>query len=478
MFPSTEISRALVLEIIQFWNNFCSKATEIIMKKYLYLSLSIGMFCISAPAFAQKEPDDIALAEDVFQDNFYESLKQKGIENYDKAIIALQKCLKTQPENVAVYSELGRNYLLLKDYKAAYESFEKASKIEPLNKWYLVGMYDVCYQTRDYNQAIVIVNQLIPLDVKYKEDLTSLYMYTDQFDKALALITELEETAGKNPQREAYKVQILKDSKYQLAEKDQLLNAIKKNPKDESKYISLIYLYSESNQEEKAFEIAKKLEKEIPNSEFAQLGLFKFHLNNNDGQKAIVSMNKVFESKQIMPKVKTKILQEFLVFLKKNPSLNSELDKSLSLLSSEDQVGATKDAGKIFYFQKDWDKAIHYLEIYSKNNPQDVESSILLMQAYTENKQFDVLNKKASTMLDFFPMQPEFYYYSGLSANQLKNFKKAKEMLETGMDYLVENRDLEINFNIQLGEAYNGLGDAKKKEYYFIKAEQLLKQKK
>jgi hypothetical protein len=31
-----------------------------------------------------------------------------------------------------------------------------------------------------------------------------------------------------------------------------------------------------------------------------------------------------------------------------------------------------------------------------------------------------------------------------------------------GMDYVVENRELEINFNIQLGETYNGLGDFKK----------------
>ena len=448
------------------------------MKKYLYLSLSIGMFVISEPAFAQKEPDDIALAEDVFQENFYESLKQKGIENYDKAILSLEKCLKTQPENAAVYSELGKNYLLLKDYKKAYDSFEKASKIDPTNKWYYVGMYDVCYQTRDYNHAVIIVTKLIEFDANYKEDLTSLYIYTDQFDKALALITELDETVGKNPQREVYKLQIMKDSKYQLAEKDQLLNAIKKNPKDESKYISLIYLYSESNQEEKAFEIAKKLEKEIPDSEFAQMGLFKFHLNNNDGQKAVASMNKVFESKEINSRVKLKILNEFLIFLKTNPSYSSELDKSLNLLPNEDQVAVTKEIGKIFYIQKNWERAIHYLEIYSKNNPQDVEPNILLLQAYTENKQFDVLNKKAATLIDFFPIQPEFYYFSGLANNQLKNYKKAKDFLEMGMDYIVENRDLEINFNIQLGEAFSGLGDTKKKEQYFTKADQLLKQKK
>lgn len=447
------------------------------MKKYLYLSISLGILCVSSPAFAQKEPDDIALAEDVFQDNFYESLKQKGIENYDKAIIALQKCLVTQPENATIHYELGRNYLNLKEYKKAYESFEKATVIDPKNKWFFVGMYDVCYQTRDYVQAIVVVNKLVEFDANYKEDLASLYMYTDQYDKALTLINDLDESVGKIPQREAYKVSILKDSKYQLAEKDQLLNAIKKNPKDESKYIALIYLYSESNQEEKAFEIAKKLEKEIPDSEFAQIGLFKFHLNNNDGEKAVVSMNKVLESKKIDARVKSKTLKEFLIFVKNNPNFNADLNKAINYLEPEDQVAITKEMGRIFYSRKNWERASYYFEIYSKNNPQDMEANILLLQAYTEDKQFEILGKRANSLIDFFPLQPDFYYYSGLANNQLKNFKKAKETLEMGLDYLVENKDLEINFNIQLGEAYNGLGDVKKKEQYFTKANQLLKQK-
>jgi hypothetical protein len=60
------------------------------------------------------------------------------------------------------------------------------------------------------------------------------------------------------------------------------------------------------------------------------------------------------------------------------------------------------------------------------------------------------------------------YYYSGLAYNQAQ-FKKAKEMLEMGLDYLVDDNALTINFNIQLGEACHGLGDEKKKDFYFLK---------
>ena len=101
-----------------------------------------------------------------------------------------------------------------------------------------------------------------------------------------------------------------------------------------------------------------------------------------------------------------------------------------------------------------------------------------MLQAYVETKQFVLVAKKATALVETFPTQPQFYYFSGLANNQLKQFKKAREMLEMGIDFVVDDVVLEVNFNIQLGEAYNGLGDFKKKELYFSKANQLLKDKK
>lgn len=104
--------------------------------------------------------------------------------------------------------------------------------------------------------------------------------------------------------------------------------------------------------------------------------------------------------------------------------------------------------------------------------------ALLLLECYTEKGQFDVIEKKAQELLQIYPTQPQLYYYAGLALNQKRAFKNAKEVLEIGLDFVIENAALELNFNIQLGEAYNGLGDLKKKEYYFSKAESALKQKK
>ena len=446
------------------------------MKKTILTLLFLVLLGNPVALMAQMEPEPIKTEADQFQEFFYESLLQKGIENYDKAITALEQCLQLKPNDAIVYFELGKNQLALKQYDKAYHSFEKATQIDPKNKWFWVGMYDVSYQTKDYNQAIVTVKMLISFNEIYKEDLVSLYMNTQQFDKALVLINELNDTIGKSDRRDLYKRQILSQGKYQNAEITNLIDQIKKNPKEESNYTGLIRLYSENNEAEKALEITKKLEVEVPTSVWAQVGLFKFCLDTNQAQKAIQSMNRVLESPKMDSKIKHRILNEFLIFVDKNPQYALDLEKAISYFDTDNEVDVAKEIGKYYQNKKQWVKAVKHYELALKNNSgQDVETNLLLFQSYIETQQFDLLVKKASAMVESFPTQPQFYYFSGLANNQLQQFKKAKEMLEMGMDYLIDNVVLEINFNIQLGEAYNGLGDVKKKEFYFSKANQLLK---
>lgn len=447
------------------------------MKKLVYILTFSVLLGNSVIVLAQTEPEDIKVDADKFQDFFYESLFQKSIENFDKAIASLEQCVKLRANDATVYFEFGKNYLASKDYKNAYSSFERAAQIDPNNKWFWVGMYDVCYATKDYNQAIIIVNKIIPFDPEYKEDLVSLYMTTRQFDKALAGINELNEKTGKTDRREMYKMEILSEGKFQNAERDNLIDQINKNPKEESNYIALIFLYSNNNEEDKALETAKKLEKEIPESVWAQVSLFKSYLEQKDGPNAVKAMNIVLASPKIDSKIKHRILNEFLIFTNANPQFAPDLDNAIAYFSTDATVNVAKEIGKFYHNKKQWEKAIKYYDLSEKSNTNDIETNLLWLQANTELKQFEQVAKKATTMIETFPAQPQFYYYAGLANNQLQHFKQAKEVLEMGLDYVVEDVALEINFNIQLGEACNGLGDSIKKELYFSKANQLLKEK-
>jgi tetratricopeptide (TPR) repeat protein len=450
------------------------------MKLSTLICIAFGALLL-APGAAhaqQQEPDSLKLAQNEFEDNFYEALKQKGIENYDKAIAALQKCLVKDPKNPVVYSELGKNYLSLKLYAEAEQAYIKARDLEPTNRWYWQGLYDVYYETKDYNKSIPVVLKLTEWRKEYyQEDLVSLYMYTQQHDKALALINEMEQTVGMSDKREMYKLQILSNSKDNKGQKESLEEAIKKDPKNEDNYLDLIYLYSQNGEENKAEEVARKLEKNIPESDYAQVSLFKFHLNNNQGAKAGESMFRVLGSRKVDGKIKHRVLNEFLIYANNNPAFMPDLAKAVTFFENDKEVNVPKEIGKFFFNKKKYNEAAQYFEVGLQQQPNDMEGIELLLYVLSESGQNQDLVDKSIEYIALYPTQASLYYYAGLGANRTKQFDKAKSYLQDGLDFVVEDPQLEATLNYQLGEAYGGLGDAKKKQEYQAKADKLLKTK-
>jgi hypothetical protein len=90
----------------------------------------------------------------------------------------------------------------------------------------------------------------------------------------------------------------------------------------------------------------------------------------------------------------------------------------------------------------------------------DMETNLLSFQS-KKKKEF-----KKRWIWDVFPSASVLLLFR-FSIQSMAQFKKAKEMLEMGLDYLVDDNALTINFNIQLGEACHGLGDEKKRFLFF-----------
>ncbi|WP_333693431.1 tetratricopeptide repeat protein [Flavobacterium sp.] len=435
----------------------------------------LGLLFQASMLWAQQEPEDIALENDAFQISFYESLREKGIENYDKAVLALQKCVQLQPNNPVVYFELGKNYYYQKDYSNALLNFQKATQLDPKNRWFWVGVYDVYYATKEYPNAIKTLTQLIEFRKEYKEDLVSLFMFTGQLDNALKLIEELNSTIGKSEMREQYRSQILASGKYQNIESDKLLESLKNNPKDEAVYEALIAYYLKQNQQEKAFELTQKMEKELPESDWAQVSLFKFYLDQKQQQKLLESLHKSLSSPKIDIKIKHRIFNEFLIYAKNKEELVPEVEKAISHFKNERDIQVAKEVGKFYQMKLDWIQAAHYYEMANQNYPDDFEIHFLLSEALLQSKQWDKLKRFSWDNIEKYPLQPEFYYYAAKVAYEIKDYPKAQKTLETGIDYIVNSEELERQFYLLLADTYKSLGDNQKANLYVNKAQKIKK---
>ena len=437
---------------------------------FLFLLVTFGNQQV---VYGQTNPDEITLVENEIENNFYESLKQRGIENFDKAIVAIQKCIEKDSTNPVFYHELGKNYLDLKQYVEAENAFKKAIELNPNGRWYLNSLYDVYYQTKNFLKSIPVVQKLISFDPNMSEDLVSLYMYTNQHDKALKLINEIESTSVLSQSMEYYKLKIQSSNAYSKPEVKELENLIRKNPKVEQNYIDLMMLYSSSNQEEKAFEVAKELVKEIPNSDWAHVSLFKFYLANNQIDDAKKSMFKVFKNENINIRIKHRILNEFLIVTINSDEYDKDLEQAVAFFSNDTVINVSKEVGKFFYNKGNYVKTELYLKKGIVQHPNDIEAVLLLLEVQSTLEKFKEVKVLASNYLDLYPTFAKLYFYLGFANFKLENTKEAIDQLEMGLEFIIEDLVLENEFYMLLQESFKKTNNTTKEKIYRSKAERI-----
>ncbi|TRO67338.1 tetratricopeptide repeat protein [Christiangramia sabulilitoris] len=427
--------------------------------------------------FLDVNQDDLGNVSDEFQEYFFEALKQKGIENYEKAITALEKCLELNTEKAVVYFELGRNYRELENFDLAIANLEKAQELAPENETILVYLFQTYGMTEAYDSAIATVKKLIPLDDAYREDLANLYFLNKDYDLALQLLDELDDDLGTSSYRTSLRRQVYARTNNTGAQIDNLQESIIANPDVEQNYLNLIYIYSEQGEEEEAFRVALELLETNPGSSLAHLALYKFYLNKNDPEAAVASMKIVFESEEIDVESKFKVLNDFLNFVQNNPEYEEELIEVAGKLTEwEDAPKLYEQLGKYYLNKDNRADALKFFELGLKENPGnfDLLRNTLLLQL--EFKKFEAARDLSEEALESFPSQPMLYLLQAVALNSLGDFEAAEESLNYGLDYLIEDKRMEFDYYSQLAISYNGMNNAVKAEEFRRKAENLKKE--
>ncbi len=455
--------------MIKYWKYIC----------FLGMFFGIG----NSHAFSQEiEPkqeiniDDLGDISDEFQENFFEALKQKAITNYDKAIEALEKCIEIDPKPEYLYLELGKNYLEIKQFQRAEDNFKKVLKSKPDERYVLELLFDVYFKQRKYKESIGVVEKLVTFNTMFKEQLANLYFLEKRYDDALTVLDELNEEMGTDAYRKQLRMRIaskITDPNNQITKLEQ---KIKEKPNIEQNYLNLIYLYSQDDQKEKAFETAKRLLKKSPKSELVHLALYKFYLEDNQTDKAINSMKITLRSNKVDTDSKYKVINDFLVFLEKNPQYESQLTEVISLLSGgQNDSKVYTELGHHYYKKEQKEQALNFYERGIKSNANDfgLLKRILLLQL--DLKRYEKAEAGSELAIEMYPAQPIFYLVNGVSLIQLEKAEKAVEILTLGIDYVIDNQKMESDFYIQISEAYQKLGDSTKASEYQEKAIQLQK---
>ncbi len=350
------------------------------MKKSLLIIPFLTLLQLGQPANAQvpEKPvvemaqDDLGNVTDAFQEHFFEALKQKAIENYDKAIDALVQALALKPDEPVVYLELGKNFNALRQYSQASVYLEKGRKAAPQNQGMLEELYTTYYQNKEFDRALPVVKDLAKLNSAFAEDLVNLYIENEKFDEALALLDSLDQTKGSSTYRESLRRQVYARTNNVEAQISDLQENIDDNPQDEKDYLNLIFVYSENGQIKEAYATAKELLKVNPESQLVHLALYKFYIADKEPEKAVNSMEILLGSDQIDEVTKYQALNDFLIYVTENPSLEEDLIRLVEVFSEkENNRKVFKQLGTFFLEKGNKELALDYFTTALENEKDD-----------------------------------------------------------------------------------------------------------
>ena len=449
------------------------------MKHKIYILIFfLGILLFPQSQYAQvdfnnKPNDDLGDTQDAFQESFFEALKQKGIENYDRSVVALLKCIELDDTQAVLYYELGKDYIQLKDFGAAEDALKTAVNKDPENQWYMNALYNLYRLGNNLNKALKTLKQLAERHPSYRQDLVELYMTTKKYKEALKLLDELDAEKGLSAARDYLRNQIYAATGQKKEQIKNLEERINNNPDNESNYLALIYRYSENNEKEKAYETAKELLKNNPNSQLVHLALYKFYLDDNDTEKAIESMKIVIKSPQIKPEAKLKVLSDFVKFVGDHPEYEPDLVEATTLVQDPNIAKSITEMAQHYLTQGNKEKALKYFEQALTLEPGDFNILKTTLLLYLDLKQYGLALEKSKDALQKYPAQPILYLINGVALNQLQKPKDAINILEAGLDYIIDSPEMESDVYNQLSTAYTMLNNAGKAQFFKEKAKQL-----
>jgi tetratricopeptide (TPR) repeat protein len=450
------------------------------MKRIQHSLVVVCALIVSFGAHSQIETDSITSALDSnshvkFQEHFYEALKHKALENYSRAIEELLLCIEIDASESAIFFELGTNYFKHEQFQKAESNFKKAISLNEANFWYKESLYHLYVEQARYDDAIEAVQPLLSRSSDYRQDLANLYINVGNYNEALNVLDKLDANLGISSIRDKIRAEVYTLSGDEDKRIAHLNTRLLESPETPSNFLNLIVAYSNMNKKQEAFETAQAFLLQHPKSHLVHVALYKFYLDSEDFDKAIESMKIVTTSTVVEPSIKVKVLNDFMQFVAKFPEYQSALIEVSNAVSQKAPTRSDLELANYYYTKKDYQKAIPYYQKALEFDPNNFSVIKNLALLYLETTQFDLASSFTNQQIDFFPSQPVLYLVNGTANRQLNKLELAMDYLMMGLDYVIDNKELQRDFYKELSTTYRLQGNIKESEAFTNKAIELEK---
>ncbi len=412
--------------------------------------------------------------KELFDKHFFYALKANALEDYDEALKHFEKCIKIEAKNPVPYYELAKINAENGNYDIAIEKIKKACKLAPKNRWYILTYAEVLFSKQDFASAASKYKKLIALEPGNEElyfILADTYIYSNDFRNAISVYNDLERYKGADKLLSMQKHKLyrqLNDIKGAIKELKSILSY---TPDDIDVMEILSELYLLNDEKEKAFELFKKIAIVSPKNGRVNLTLADYYREKGDNKKSYEQLKLAFESPTLNIDTKIRILVSYYQLISNNSEMAEQAYElaNIMLKINPNNLKAISVYADILYTDNKFQEAKEqYLAVLQKDKTKSqIWSQVLFILA--EQSDFESMLSVSYEALEYFPANPLFYYFNGVSNKWFKNYNDATNSLEVGVGFVIDNQALLLEFYSSLADTYHATKQHELSDSYYEK---------
>lgn len=380
--------------------------------------------------------------------------------NIEIAENLFKECLKIDPTSSAVKYELGNIYRFNGLYDTALKFGKECANDDQKNEWYQLLYIECLHNKRQYSLAAEVYARLIknyPNRSDFYEGLAAEYMYGGNYEKSYKTYDELEKKFGQNEAFSLNKIKLLKQLKKNSEVEIELKKLIQSNTSDARYYSYLAEFYQETNMNDKAMDTYQEILKIDPKNPMIHLALADYYKSQNDKENFYKEIKIAFENPDLEVDTKLKILISYYELTDINTTYKQQATELCDILLKLHPNSAEAHSINADFLIKD-KKIKEARDEYEKAIKLDKSSYAIwnqLMSMEAELGDYKSLEAHSAEAMELFPNQSLPYFFNGISNSTLKNYKKAIESLNDGLEFVYNNNPLLSSFYSTLGDTYN-----------------------
>ena len=426
-----------------------------IMKRFFIIVLLV----ISVTGFAQVDKRKNAV-------NFSKGIECKYKDDVQGAIQHFENALKAMPDDAASMFELSEQYVKAGRVDDGFAMIQHATQIDPENKWYqmrLARFYRNYEQYDDFIQVYEKLTARYPDDVDMLSELVEVYLIAGRFDQALDKLNLIEKEIGAHPLIGEQRVEIYKrqgKTKNVIAELQKMIDA---DPENTRYYNMLAKYYMDNGKEKEAVKLYEQVKALDPNDPYINISLLEYYEKRGELDKAFEELIAAINNKNLDFNTKANVYDYWFNKFQASDKIDRqafEVGEAFVANYPDNKMGYLI-LGSYYMNREDYRNCMDMSLKALEKEPGNFPAWQYLVLSEAPLRENDSLMKHSLQALQYYPTQPVFYWFAGVSHALDQQDEAAIGYFEKGRKFVTDKKLL-ADFDSYLGDLYHSVGETEK----------------